>query len=130
MNVFLLLMPLPSLPAIRLPRSARRPYRVVTATGELDILTTPALHARLTHALNTHPAPHVVLDLTHVTFADITFLNMLCDAQRTARTHDGWLRLVYTHHTINKLLRAAGRTTEFPQYLTTHDAAHNHPTPH
>ncbi|GHA43301.1 hypothetical protein GCM10010329_77670 [Streptomyces spiroverticillatus] len=95
------------------------------AEGELDILTAPALHAVLDAALDDPGDTLVVLDLSQVTFADVTFLRVVCEARRTAVCRAGWLRLVYTHPAIGQLLHVTRLRGEFPQYLSACDAVHD-----
>ncbi|MEV8524801.1 anti-sigma factor antagonist [Streptomyces sp. NPDC052000] len=96
--------------------------RVIRASGELDILTTPLLSGDLARAQRGAQIPYVVVDLTQVTFMDCSALGPLCVARATCLDRSGWLRLVYVGRTIGLLLRIVDLTGVFPRYATV-DAA-------
>ncbi|MER5564257.1 MULTISPECIES: anti-sigma factor antagonist [unclassified Streptomyces] len=97
-------------------------YRVIRATGELDILTTPLLAGKLAEAQRGNRIPYLVADLTDVTFMDCTALGPLCTTRARCLDRTGWLRLVYSGRAVGLLLRAVDLTGAFPRYATV-DAA-------
>ncbi|MEV5568134.1 anti-sigma factor antagonist [Streptomyces sp. NPDC052196] len=96
--------------------------RVVRATGELDILTTPLLSGNLVAAQWGSHIPCLVVDLTDVTFMDCSALGPLCAARARCLDRAGWLRLVYAGRGIGLLLRVTDLADAFPRYATV-DAA-------
>ncbi|MEU6054907.1 anti-sigma factor antagonist [Streptomyces xanthochromogenes] len=97
-------------------------YRVIRATGELDILTTPLLSGKLADALRGTHIPRLVVDLTDVAFMDCSALGPLCTARARCLDRAGWLRLVHSGRAIGLLLHIVGLTGAFPRYATV-DAA-------
>jgi anti-anti-sigma factor len=63
----------------------------------------------------------LVIDLLNVTFIDSSVVRTLILAQRRAGEH-GWVRVVYTHHLIARVIGICGLSDAFPQF-TTVDAA-------
>jgi anti-sigma B factor antagonist len=97
-------------------------FRVIRATGELDILTTPLLSGNLAEAQRGTQIPCLVVDLTDVTFMDCSALGPLYAARARCLDRAGWLRLVYVGRGIGLLLRIVDLTGTFPRYATV-DAA-------
>ncbi len=64
---------------------------ILRPVGDLDMLTCPALRARL-HAELGH-ARHIVVDLTEVTFVASSALQVLLEAHDLALSRDGDLRV-------------------------------------
>jgi anti-anti-sigma factor len=64
---------------------------ILRPVGDLDMLTCPALRARL-HAELDH-ARHVTVDLTEVTFVASSALQVLLEAHELALSRDGGLRV-------------------------------------
>ncbi|WP_327319542.1 STAS domain-containing protein [Streptomyces sp. NBC_01235] len=102
-------------------RTTSTPYRahhtvggatVVTLRGEIDLLTAPALTARL-DALTAGPRPDLVLDLRPVSFMDCAGLAVLCLALKRARARHGRLRLVTDSVRFLRILRCTGLTGTF-----------------
>jgi anti-anti-sigma factor len=88
----------------------------VTARGELD-----AAADQLTRALDdalSSGARFVVVDLLDVTFIDSSVVRDLVLAHRTVRERDGWVRIVYTHHMLKRVIEICGLSEVFPQYPT------------
>ncbi|MCL6731553.1 STAS domain-containing protein [Streptomyces neyagawaensis] len=85
---------------------------VVTLRGEIDVVTAPALAARL-DALTSRPHPDLVLDLRPVDFIDCSGLGVLCRARNRARDQHGRLRLVTDDSGFLRLLRCTGLTDVF-----------------
>ncbi|MFD4778932.1 STAS domain-containing protein, partial [Streptomyces sp. NPDC058427] len=95
---------------IPLPEPCGRVYRrggrtVVALRDEIDIATaaliTPALDVATSDG-----SPHVVVDLTAVSFLDCSGLTLLCRARRRALDRDGRFWLVCDCPRILRLLRA------------------------
>jgi stage II sporulation protein AA (anti-sigma F factor antagonist) len=98
----------------------------VTASGELDAATD-----ELSRALDSAVAggaQHLVVDLLDVTFIDSSVVRDLVLAHRAVSERGGWVRIVYTHHLIKRVITICGLTEVFPQYPTV--AAAISRTPH
>ena len=67
--------------------------RVISVAGELDIITAPALCARL-DATRAGRRPSLLIDLGNVEFCDSTGLRALLGAASEVRTHGGRFALV------------------------------------
>lgn len=65
---------------------------------------------------------HVVADMLNVTFIDSSVIREIVLAHKRLLERDGWLRLVYTHHLIARVVDICGLAETFPQYPTV-DAA-------
>lgn len=88
----------------------------VTARGELDAAT-----QELSRALDSAVAggaDHLVVDLLDVTFIDSSVVRDLVLAHRAVSGRGGWVRIVYTHHLIKRVIEICGLTEVFPQYPT------------
>lgn len=98
----------------------------VTASGELD-----AASDELSRALDSAVAggaDHLVVDLLDVTFIDSSVVRDLVLAHRAVSERGGWVRIVYTHHLIKRVIQICGLSEIFPQYPTV--AAAISRTPH
>lgn len=80
---------------------------VVTATGQLDVATAPALHQRL-EAAQLGRASAVVLDLDGIEFVDDLGLGVLLAAVKRARQSDGRLLVVASRPRILELFDLTG----------------------
>ncbi|MEW2515302.1 STAS domain-containing protein [Streptomyces sp. NPDC046870] len=80
---------------------------VVALRGEIDLLTAPALAARL-DALTARPRPDLVLDLRPTEFIDCAGLGVLCRARNRVLTRGGRLRLVTDSARFLRMLRVTG----------------------
>jgi anti-anti-sigma factor len=80
--------------------------RLVRASGEIDILSAPALRAALLPALDS--ADLVVLDLTEVSFLGSSGLAVLVEARDHAQQGGRQLRLVCTSRIVLRALEATG----------------------
>ncbi|GGT40455.1 hypothetical protein GCM10010254_70430 [Streptomyces chromofuscus] len=81
-------------------------------SGEIDVLTSPCLTARL-DALTARPLPDLVLDLRAVTFIDCTGLGLLCRTANRVRARHGRLRLVTEDPHFLRVLRLTGLSGAF-----------------
>lgn len=94
------------------------PLAVVTVGGEIDFETAPALR---THGLEliAQGHPHLILDLTPVTFCDSSGFNALIGIMRCARTANGSLTLAAAPDRLSRMLDLTGLGTVLPSYPTT-----------
>lgn len=84
----------------------------VQLSGELDIVSVPALSEQFAAALGT--SPDLVVDLHDVTFLDAAVITSLLKAQHQALVQDGSLVLVGASPWIEKVLRASRVTEAIP----------------
>ncbi|MGW7386827.1 STAS domain-containing protein [Streptomyces sp. NPDC054794] len=92
------------------PRHTKRALggtTVVELRGEIDILTAPALGARLDE-LTAAVLPDLVVDLRAVSFIDCAGLGVLCRARNRIRERHGRLRLVTDSSQFLRVLSGAG----------------------
>lgn len=92
---------------------------VVTLSGELDA-SDIAWADELREALDAG-TDRLVVDLRGVSFVDSSFVRELLIAHKRLGSA-GWLRVVYTHHLIGRVIDICGLAGTFPQF-TTVDAA-------
>jgi anti-sigma B factor antagonist len=102
--------------------------RIVSPRGELDLANAAELRSSLHGRESGWEVPRVIVDLTEVTFMDLSPLRELRAAQALAHRYGGWLRLVHSHPGIDRLLRATGLSASFPRYATHADARAGAPT--
>ncbi|QMU79168.1 STAS domain-containing protein [Streptacidiphilus sp. PB12-B1b] len=104
--------------------------RIVSPHGELDLANAVAFRSTLEGADAADPGwdvPRVIVDLTAVTFMDVSPLRELRAAQARAHRLGGWVRLVHDQPGIDRLLRGTGLIQAFPRYATHADARTNTP---
>lgn len=93
---------------------------VVRLSGELD-----AGDAGFTESL-LEPvdsgARHLIVDMLNVSFIDSSVIRALVLAHRATSDPGGWLRVVYTHHIIRRVIEMCGLTELLPQYATIESA--------
>ncbi|MFI7386264.1 STAS domain-containing protein [Streptomyces sp. NPDC049813] len=90
---------------------------VLTVSGEIDHDTgAPLREALLDATIGEHP--HVLLDLSAVTFMDSSGLNILLSAHRNATEAGGWLRLAGTNANVLRILQIVGVDTIIDLYPT------------
>lgn len=94
---------------------------VVSAVGEVDVSTAPALRQRL---YELPEEAKVVVDLSDVTFLDSTGLGVLVAALKRVRESGagGDLRLVVTRPQVSKVLEVTGLSTVFTVSSSVEDA--------
>ena len=68
----------------------------------------------------------VVIDLRGVSFVDSSFARELLIAHRRLAPH-GWLRVVYTHHLVGRVIDICGLAAKFPQFTTVEAAIRDMP---
>lgn len=64
----------------------------------------------------------VVVDMLNVSFIDSSVIRVLVLAHRGTTAAGGWLRVVYTHHLVRRVIDMCGLADVLPQYSTV-DAA-------
>lgn len=93
---------------------------VVGFSGELDAGVTDMADELQALA---GEADRIVVDMLNVSFIDSSVVRSLIVAHRTVTARGGWLRVVYTHHLVRRVIEMCGLTEVFPQYATV-DAAY------
>lgn len=73
-------------------------------------------------------ADRVVVDLLNVTFIDSSVIRALVLAHRAVSAEAGWLRVVYSHHVVRRVIEMCGLAEVFPQYLTIEAALRDSPS--
>lgn len=111
---------------VPLPEPCGHVYRrngrtVVALRDEIDIATATLIAPALDGATS-EGSPHVVVDLTEVSFLDCSGLTLLCRARRRALDRDGRFWLVCDCPRILRLLRA-GRLHDLFRPVATPDDA-------
>jgi anti-anti-sigma factor len=96
--------------------------RVVTADGELDLVTVPAFARDLEAVRHGSGRLFLIVDLCAVTFMDGSVLDPLCAAWEDCRDRLGWVRVAYHRPAARLVFRAAGLLELFPRYAGVRDA--------
>ena len=60
----------------------------------------------------------VIVDMLNVSFIDSSVIRALVIAHRKVTSTGGWLRVVYTHHLVRRVIEMCGLAEIFPQYPT------------
>jgi anti-sigma B factor antagonist len=94
---------------------------VVTAVGEVDVYTAPALDDALSAAV-VAGATALVVDLSAVDFLDSTGLSVLVKALKRVRDIDGSLSVVVTAARVAKVFRITGLDQVIPVHPSLADA--------
>lgn len=94
---------------------------VVSAVGELDAHTAPALEAEV-GPLSTRPGGALIVDLSGVSFLDSTGLGVLVTALKHAREAGGTLDLVVATPRVLKVLALTGLDVVIPLHSTLDEA--------
>ena len=90
---------------------------VVFVGGEVDLATAKSLTDHALVALRT-VSPHVVVDLSGVTFMDSTGLKSLITISQRASLAGGSFAVVAPTSSVHKLLKLTGLEEAFPVYAT------------
>lgn len=61
---------------------------------------------------------YVIVDMLNVSFIDSSVIRALVLVHRRVTDAGGWLRLVYTHHMVRRVIEMCGLAAVFPQYPT------------
>lgn len=93
----------------------RDAVRVIAASGELDAAD-PSWADEIGEALDAG-TKFLVIDLRNVTFIDSSVVRELLLAYKRV-ADQGWIRLVYTHHLISRVIQICGLADTFPQFTT------------
>jgi anti-sigma B factor antagonist len=80
---------------------------LVTVTGEIDVRTGETVHDTLMRAIHRY-GPHLMLDLSCVTFLDCAGLSALIRARRYAENNDGSFRVVAASYHVGKIAELTG----------------------
>ena len=86
---------------------------IVTASGEIDLYTAPALQAELAAVLGGGHPVRVVVDLSGVEFCDSTGMNVLLSAMKRARERGRALDLAGPQPAVRKVLQVTGLDSVF-----------------
>jgi anti-sigma B factor antagonist len=84
---------------------------VVSAAGEIDLATSPALRSRLQDAIGRYRV--VIVDLSDVTFIDSTGLGVLIGGLRRVNERGGEMRIVVADPRVLKIFEITGLTELF-----------------
>ena len=91
-------------------------WQVLTVRGEVDISTTPRVHAQLITLLS-ESQPQLIVDLEGVRFLDSSGLGALVAALKLARSRSGELRLVCEgQRSVRKVLEVTGLERVLERY--------------
>jgi anti-anti-sigma factor len=101
---------------------------VAEFSGELDAASNQ-LDDQL-QALLDRSESHIVVDLTNVTFIDSSVVRALVVAHRTVLKRGGWVRVVYKHHLLRRVIDICGLADVFPQYASVESAVRGVSTVH
>ncbi len=107
-------------------RSIEEDPVVVRFSGELDA-GDPDLAAELLGRVG-EGSSCVIVDMLNVSFIDSSVIRALVLAHRGATTQGGWLRVVYTHHIVRRVIEMCGLADVFPQYPTIEAARRDLPS--
>ncbi|WP_033825600.1 STAS domain-containing protein [Kitasatospora sp. MBT63] len=114
--------------ALRIDIAATRGHTTaLTAAGELDLMTAPALYRRVQESFGGRGA--VLLELSGLTFCDSSGLNSLIRLRRRAQETDGRLVLVAPSPQMARLLTVTGVGEIFEIQDSLRDAWAAHPVP-
>jgi anti-sigma B factor antagonist len=84
--------------------------------GEVDLATSPQLHAKLTDLVEVGQAGSVIVDLTPVAFMDSTGLSVLLAAHKRAQADGHSIRLACPAGPVLRVLRLTGMEKVFSVY--------------
>lgn len=96
--------------------STERQAVLVAFSGELDAADPTVEQSLLGCAEG--GAGHVVVDLLNVSFIDSSVIRALVLTHRRIHSAGGWVRVVYTHHVVRRMIEMCGLAGIFPQYPT------------
>jgi anti-anti-sigma factor len=93
---------------------------VVRLSGELDAGDS-SFTERLLEPVD-RGERYVIADMLNVSFIDSSVIRALVLVHRGTVDAGGWLRIVYTHHIIRRVIDMCGLTELLPQYATVESA--------
>lgn len=105
------------------PGSGTRPT-VVALTGEWDAADI-GLDQTLKAAVRDGNG-RLVVDMLQVSFIDSSVVRACVAAHRVSQERSGWIRLVYTHHVIRRVIEICGLTEVLPQFASVEAALRGH----
>ena len=73
-------------------------------------------------------ADFVVVDMLNVSFIDSSVIRALVLVHRRVTAGGGWVRVVYTHHLVRRVIDMCGLAGVFPQYPTIEAARRDQPS--
>lgn len=88
---------------------------VVHFTGEIDAGDDAFVDDLLAQA---GLSDRLIVDMLNVSFVDSSVIRGLVLAHRRVAETGGWLRVVYTHHLVRRVIEMCGLADAFPQYAT------------
>lgn len=92
-------------------------HSIVTASGEIDLYTAPALQAEFTAIAS---GSRVIVDLSGVEFCDSTGMNVLLSAMKRSREGGGSFELAGPRPAVRKVLQVTG----LDEVFVVHDSVH------
>jgi anti-sigma B factor antagonist len=95
-------------------------WLVVSAAGELDVVTSPRLQEVVSGAFL--DSKRIVIDLTAVTFMDSSALRVLTQSERDLSARSGELRVIVTPGRVHKVLQLTGMLDVLSVHETLADA--------
>lgn len=107
--------------ALHTSLSTREGAAVLKLSGAIDRTTCDEL-AEVLHRVRTRHAPHIILDLTEVTFVDSSGLDVLTKTAETLRTFGGSLGLVRLRSQVQHLLGVLEKRQDFRVFDTVDEA--------
>ena len=96
-------------------------HRVLVVAGEIDRDSRDTLNGAAERATG-EADPHLVIDLTGVTFCDSSGLSLFVDLHRRAQARGGWLRLAAPGPVLTDMLRITNLNRMLEVYDTVADA--------
>lgn len=97
---------------------------VIALTGEWDVAD-ERLEDVLLGSLRSGDG-RLVVDMLNVSFIDSAVVRALVAAHVEAARREGWVRLVYTHHVIRRVIEICGLAELLPQFGTVDAAVRGH----
>ncbi|MFJ8143138.1 STAS domain-containing protein [Streptomyces sp. NPDC096013] len=110
----------PDHPPMRIAEDPEGRLAVATVTGDLNVGSAPAVYQLALEAI--HRWPHVIIDLSGVTFCDSSGFNALLRLRRRAQESGNRLSLAAPPTQVARLLTLTGAGTVFPVYGTPAEA--------
>ena len=87
---------------------------VITATGELDVYSSPKLKSMLIDMYD--EVANIIVDLSRIEFMDASGLGVLVGALKKMKNKGGCVFLVYCTEDIDKIFKITGLCNVFPIY--------------
>ncbi|MFE3448802.1 STAS domain-containing protein [Nonomuraea sp. NPDC059194] len=94
---------------------------VVAIAGEIDIATADELETFIREA-RLHPSDHLVFDLAEMTFIASVGLQVLLDAARFTRRHDGTVQLAALRSEPRRIMEITQVDTQLPVHASVEQA--------